>query len=73
MITWQLELGDGKTRPSGSPPRDTSLAAFAGSCDSASRTSKCTFPVHDGDCKCVPPPSLCRDLAAPVLMGAQLL
>ena len=34
LITWQLELTDGKTRPRGSPPRDASLASLA-ACRSA--------------------------------------
>lgn len=51
VITWQLELGDGKTRPSGSPPRDTSLAAFAGAGACASHGAKCSFPEHSHDCR----------------------
>lgn len=57
VITWQLELGDGKTRPSGSPPRDTFLAAFAaaGTCDThGGRPPMCPFPEHSHDCRCAP-------------------
>ena len=51
MITWKLEVEDGKCRPSGSPPRDTSLAAFADL--RMASGALCEFPQHAEDCKCV--------------------
>ncbi|KAK9823732.1 hypothetical protein WJX72_004985 [[Myrmecia] bisecta] len=44
-ITWQLELQDKKFRPSGSPPRDNSLAAIA-----SQVTAGCIFPEHKPSC-----------------------
>ena len=52
VITWKLEVEDGKCRPSGSPPRDTSLAAFADL--RIGNGAACMFPHHADDCKCVP-------------------
>ena len=52
MITWKLEVEDGKCRPSGSPPRDTSLAAFA-DLRAGGNGATCAFPQHAEDCKCV--------------------
>ncbi len=58
VITWKLEVEDGKCRPSGSPPRDTSLAAFADLRISGGGAG-CEFPQHAEDCKCAcQPPSL---------------
>ena len=51
VITWKLEVEDGKCRPSGSPPRDTSLAAFADL--RIGGGAACEFPQHAEDCKCV--------------------
>ena len=39
LISWQHEIDDKKCRPTGSPPRGTSL------------TQLCLFPQHSSDCK----------------------
>ena len=52
VITWKLELEDGKCRPSGSPPRDTSLAAFASADGAEPAAAGCPFPEHSSHCRC---------------------
>lgn len=57
LITWHMELEDGKCRPQGSPPRDTSLSAlFPAPFLPATRAAACTagicaFPQHASDCR----------------------
>ena len=48
LITWQLELEDGKTRPRGSPPRDTSLAALFGG-SGAAAAARAVSPATHGE------------------------
>lgn len=43
LISFQMELEDGKVRPSGSPPRDSGAAALS--------LAICAFPHHDAHCK----------------------
>mmetsp|Transcript_8405 Transcript_8405/g.25207 ORF Transcript_8405/g.25207 Transcript_8405/m.25207 type:complete len:884 (+) Transcript_8405:164-2815(+) len=55
LITWKLELEDGKCRPRGSPPRDTSLASlFPGPAPCGApgvHGAGCSFPEHVADCR----------------------
>lgn len=57
LITWQMELEDGKCRPQGSPPRDTSLSTLfpapfsPATAEAASNPPVCAFPQHAADCR----------------------